>query len=397
MHGRINRIKRKRSRRKVIIRNRIIFILIAVALLIIVGVIYNESITENSNSEQSSRTKEDEIVIEEDVKEETPKEQVIEVTKEQIIISAAGDCTFGTDTKFSESDSFQAEFKKNGEDYSHFMKNVAPIFREDDYTLVNLETTFTSSTVKADKGTGTVYHFKGPKEYVNILSTSSIEGVTIDNNHIYDYGQQGLDDTINTLIESNIDYCGKENKIIREVKGIKIGILGYSSFGVSDELKTNIKNEIDELKSEGCNIVITYFHWGSELEYKPNKAQIEMARFAIDSGSDMVLGSHPHVMQTIEKYNGKLIAYSLGNFSFGGNSNPEDKRTFIIQGKFSLEDKVLKGMEFKVIPTIISSVNNKNDYVPTPATGESATEIIRKLNELSPTLEDKIGLEFFSF
>ena len=367
-------------------------------LLIIIGVTYNKFITQNKNSdsEQSTEIKEEEAV-EEEIKKEIPDEQVKEVTKEQIIISAAGDCTLGTDTNFSGVGSFQEELKKSGNDYSHFMKNVAPIFRGDDYTLVNLETTFTSSTVKADKGAGTVYHFKGPKEYVNILSTSSIEGVTIDNNHIYDYGQQGLEDTINSLNEGKIDYCGRGNKIIREVKGIKIGVLGYNSFWVSDELKTYVKNDILELKSKGCSIIITYFHWGSEMEYKPNDAQIAMARFAIDSGSDMVLGSHPHVIQTLEKYNGKLIAYSLGNFSFGGNSNPEDKRTVILQGKFNLEDRVIKGMEFRIIPTMISSVSYKNDYIPTPATGENATEIIKKINELSPTLEGKINSEFFLF
>lgn len=397
MRGRINRTKRNKSKHKLIINNTKIFIIITLVLLVIVGIIYNKSTTEMKSSEEQPQVLQDEVVIEEEVKEEIPIEKTKEVTKEQIIISAAGDCTLGTDTKFGTSGSFQDELKKNGDDYSHFMKNVAPIFKEDDYTLVNLETTFTSSVVKADKGAEPVYHFKGPKEYVNILSTSSIEGVTIDNNHIYDYGQRGLDDTINALIESKIDYCGRGNKIIREIKGIKIGILGYSGFWISDESKNNIKNDIEGLKTEGCNIIIAYFHWGSELEYKPNKTQMEIARFAIDSGSDMVLGSHPHVMQTIEKYNGKLIAYSLGNFSFGGNSNPQDKRTFIIQGKFSLEDKVVKKMEYKVIPTIISSTNDKNDCIPTPASGENATEIIKKLNELSPTLEGKIGLEFFSF
>lgn len=391
------RMKRKRARHKDILRNRIILVSIIFILLILGAIIYNKLtyVDKNNDSNQSSEVKKEDEVVKEEVKEDE-KEKVKEVVKQEITISAAGDCTLGTDTKFSTYGSFQDEVKKSGNDYSHFMKNVAPIFKEDDYTLVNLETTFTNSTVKANKGSGTVYHFKGPKEYVNILSSSSIESVTIDNNHIYDYGQQGLDDTINTLKESKIDYCGKGNKIIKEVKGIKIGILGYSNFGISNEMQANIKNDIATLKNEGCSLVITYFHWGSELAYEPNEAQRVMARFAIDNGSDMVLGSHPHVIQTIEKYNGKLIAYSLGNFSFGGNSNPQDYRTFILQGKIKLEDKAIKGIEFKVIPTIISSVDNRNDYVPTPATGEKASEIINKLNELSPTLEGKINLEFFS-
>jgi poly-gamma-glutamate synthesis protein (capsule biosynthesis protein) len=75
----------------------------------------------------------------------------------------------------------------------------------------------------------------------------------------------------------------------------------------------------------------------------------------------MVVGSHPHVIQTMENYKGKLIAYSFGNFCFGGNSNPWDKRTFILQGKFNLENGDIKKIEYKVIPTLISSVEDRND------------------------------------
>ena len=79
------------------------------------------------------------------------------------------------------------------------MQNVSSIFSQDDYTLVNLETTFTDSNVKAPKDGDVFYNFKGPKEYVNILTNGSIDGVTIANNHIYDYGKQGIQDTINVL------------------------------------------------------------------------------------------------------------------------------------------------------------------------------------------------------
>ena len=390
--------RRMEKKRKIKLRRRKqlrigIFIGIILSFIVIGGFIYNKLSGENNevvNDEIS-----DDIVDKTEVADEV-KDEVKEVMKQQIIISAAGDCTLGTDTKFGIYGSFQQELKKFNNDYSHFMKNVAPIFKEDDYSLVNLETTLTDATVKVDKGGGTVYHFKGPKEYINILSTSYIDGVTIDNNHIYDYGQKGLNDTINTLNEYKIDYCGRGNKVVREVKGIKMGILGYSSFRESEELKNNIKNDIEQLRETGCSIVITYFHWGNENEYEPNDVQRKIAKFAIDNGADMVLGSHPHVVQSLEKYNGKLIVYSLGNFSFGGNSNPTDKRTFIMQSKFNLEDKVVKSVEFKVIPTNISSVENRNDFVPTPATGNRVNEIIKKLNELSPTLNGSIKSEFFS-
>ena len=97
----------------------------------------------------------------------------------------------------------------------------------------------------------------------------------------------------------------------------------------------------------------------------------------------------------MENYKGKLIVYSMGNFCFGGNSNPPDKRTFILQLKADIKDNKLHTLEYKIIPATISSKNYKNDYIPTLATGENKTNILNKLNELSPTLDEKINDDFF--
>ena len=123
---------------------------------------------------------------------------------------------------------------------------------------------------------------------------------------------------------------------------------------------------------------------------------MNLARYSIDSGADMVLGSHSHVIGTLENYKGKLIAYSLGNFSFGGNFNPFDKRTFILQSKFDFENESVVKIQHKIIPTLISSVEYKNDYVPTPVEGNIKEEIISTVNELSPTMKGIITNDFFS-
>lgn len=323
-------------------------------------------------------------------------EEEKKIASTEIIISIAGDCTLGTDTSFGIAGSLPNEIKNYGNDYSKLMRNVEPIFKNDDYTIVNLETTFTEATSKRDKGEGVAYHFKGSKEYTNILKSSSIEGVTLSNNHIYDYCIGGFNDTIEALQESKLDYCGEGYKIIKEIKGIKLGILGYTGWDASNERKGKIKNDIASLKEEGVNIVIPYFHWGEENSYNPNEIQKELARFSIDNGADMVVGSHPHVVQAMENYKGKLIAYSFGNFCFGWNSNPLDKRTFILQGKFNLENGDINKIEYKVIPTLISSVENRNDYIPTPAKEKMKEDILKKLNELSPTMNFSIKDQFFS-
>jgi poly-gamma-glutamate synthesis protein (capsule biosynthesis protein) len=142
-----------------------------------------------------------------DIKED--KTMVNGPIEKEIIISFAGDFTLGTDTKLSYESSLPAAFVNNGGNYSYFLRNVSEIFSKDDYTLVNLETTLTDSNVKSNKEGAIFFNFKGPKEYVNILTSASIDGVTIANNHIYDYGNQGINDTINTLKEKKIDICGE--------------------------------------------------------------------------------------------------------------------------------------------------------------------------------------------
>lgn len=379
--GKNKRRKKKKEKRLRLILFSSIFVLISGSIFYIVsGDKKDESILVSGNEiEKEDKLKEEKVV-----------------KKEEIIITAAGDCTLGTDTNFNYSSSLNAEVANSGNDYGTLMKNVKEIFEKDDYTIVNLETTFTESNEKLNKGEGITFNFKGPKEFVNILKEGNIEGVTISNNHIYDYGQKGFTDTVNTLKEANVDFCGEGYKILKEIKGIKVAFLGYQGWMETEELKSKIKADIEEMRDKGALLVIPYFHWGIERANKPYDVQVNLAKFSIDNGADMVLGSHPHVMQSIENYKGKMIVYSLGNFSFGGNSNPVDKRTFMVQMKFKFEDDKNVGAEYRIIPASISSVKNRNDYRPTPSKGEEKKAILKELNNLSETLNGKISDNFFT-
>ncbi len=383
-----NKISRRKRRKKIIRRRRII---VSIGGVLLVSIIFfiSHKILNIEKEEKTLLVNNESKTVEQSIPENVNEE----IEKREILITSAGDCTLGTDTNFGYEGSFTYELDIYNNDYSHIMSNVKNIFENDDYTIVNLEATFTESNFKADKGSGVAYHFKGPKEYVNILTSSSIEGVTVSNNHIYDYGEQGFKDTINTLTENNIDYCGEGYKILKEIKGIKIGFLGYQGWIDSNELRDTIREDIQELRENGAKIVIPYFHWGEEKAFEPNETQMNLARYSIDSGADMVLGSHSHVIGALENYKGKLIAYSLGNFSFGGNFNPSDKRTFILQSKFDFENDEIVKIQ---IPALISSVEYKNDYVPTVASDEIKEEIISTLNELSPTIKGAITNDFFT-
>lgn len=310
----------------------------------------------------------------------------------EVTISAVGDCTIGHDDKFAFQNSLPYQLKIHNGDYSYFFKNVVQIFKNDDLTTVNLETTFTNSKQKADKQ----FTFKAPPEYVKVLSSGSIEAVNLSNNHIYDYLTKGFEDTKNTLKSENINYFGEGNKWTTEIKGVKLGFLGYKGFWYDDAFLKKLKNDISELKSQGYIVTIN-FHWGEENAYSPNKVQKDLAHFSIDNGADLIIGHHPHVIQGVENYSGKMIFYSLGNFCFGGNTSPRDKDSFILQTKFKTENGKLISYGIKVIPTRISSVTYINNYCPTPMEGDEKTRLLSKLNKLSPNAGFKITNEFTYF
>ena len=299
-----------------------------------------------------------------------------------ITISVVGDCTLGTDENFNYARSLNAYYEKNGPAY--FLKNVKSIFEADDLTIANLEGTFTDLKTRADK----TYAFKGPAEFVKILTNSSVEAVTLANNHSRDYGMQSLTDTRNTLDSAGVIHFGYDVTKVVEVKGIKVGLVGIYELIDHTGRAQQVKDNIAKVKSEGADIVIVIFHWGIERDAAPNSHQTMLGRLAIDEGADLVCGHHPHVLQGIETYKGKNIVYSLGNFCFGGNSNPSDKDTMIFQQTFTVtKDGVKDDNVTNVIPCSLSSERNRNNYQPTPATGSEAERIMKKIKDRSELIK----------
>ena len=129
--------------------------------------------------------------------------------------------------------------------------------------------------------------------------------------------------------------------------------------------------------------------------WQNTSTQIQLGHIAVDEGADLVIGSHPHVIQGYEKYNGRHIVYSLGNFCFGGNPNPSDKDCMIFQQTFTVTgNDVATDDNINVIPCSISSVSNSNNYQPTPATGDEKTHIeakIKKSSDSIATLSNKVS------
>lgn len=291
-----------------------------------------------------------------------------------ITISAAGDCTLGVDSRYN--NSFNNYYNQHNSAY--FLKKVKPIFSKDDVTIVNFEGTLTTANTRANKK----FTFKGPAAYTKILKKGSVEVVTLANNHSLDYGTIGYQDTKKALKKGKIKYCHNATIAYQTVKKTKIAFLGFSA--LSGVTQAQIKAGIKEAKKKNAKIIIVSFHWGIERDYYPNAVQKSLGHYAIDCGASLVLGHHPHVLQGIEKYKGRYIVYSLGNFCFGGNMNPSDKDTMIYQQTFYVKNgKLLKKNDARVIPCSLSSVSYTNDYQPMKLTGASKRRVIGKINTMS--------------
>ncbi len=300
-----------------------------------------------------------------------------------ITVSAAGDCTLGTDEFFDWSDSLPAKYEEVG-DPAYFFRNVQPIFAQDDLTIVNFEGTLTESEEREDKQ----FAFKAAPAYAEILTAGSVEAANMANNHSKDYGEQSYTDTIKALEDRGITTFGYDRLAVMDLKGVKVGLLGTyvlrEGLGIKDSMIANLES----LKEQGAQIIIASFHWGSEKAYEPDSTQIELAHAAIDNGADLVLGHHPHVLEGIEEYQGKNIVYSLGNFCFGGNAYPSDMNTMIFQQTFTIKDGELQQDNVKnIIPCRISSEDGYNNYQPTPAEGEQKDDILQKIEEYSSWIQ----------
>lgn len=321
-----------------------------------------------------------------------------------ITLSWAGDNILGTDPQFGGL-TLPAAWKQSGNDPNYFFQNVKKYFDNDDLTIANFEVALTDDTSnpRTKPGTGNFY-FNGDPALAATLPAGGIDVVTIANNHTWDYGRRGFEETTAALDGVGVKYVGYGNPgydgsdydytLVQDVKGIKVGLASYQTWQDTPQIRKKIRADMAGLRQRGADVVIPYFHWGIEAVHEPYEVQQDLARVAIDAGADAVIGTHPHVLQSMDVYKGKLIAYSLGNFAFGGNTNPTDKRTGILQTRLQVADGKVTSVDYRVIPTRISRTEDYNDYVPTPYTGAQRTAVLDWLNGLSPSLQGTINDKF---
>lgn len=387
------------SYRQKIVYMQITLITVAIFLGLLVGAAALTKVMNNrqaQNSEKTASQEQQEETTEPkkddsstDNTDDTSKDSQEETTTPEptaesvsITVSMVGDCTLGTDVNFDQSTSFDAFYQMKN-DPGYFFQNVKDIFTADDLTVANMEGTLTTSNDRQQK----TFAFKGDPSYTEILTRGSVEATNLANNHSHDYGDQSYEDTIQYLEAAGITTFGYDRTAVMDVKGIKVGLIGIYELKDGLGRQQQVIDTIQKVKDQGAQVIIVSFHWGTEKSNIPDDIQKTLAHLAIDQGADLVVGHHPHVLQGIEKYQGKNIVYSLGNFCFGGNKNPSDKDTMIFQQTFTVENgELVEDDVTNIIPCSLSSESGYNNYQPMVLEGSEKERVLQKIEEFSVAL-----------
>ncbi len=309
--------------------------------------------------------------------------------------------------------------------FDNNFKYVKPYIESADMALANLETTLAG---EEQRYTGYPL-FNSPSSIVDAMKNCGFDVISTINNHTIDRGGAGVFSTVEEIEKRKLKAIGtrenldKDPYIIEEVKGIKVGVISYSyetprkgnnktlnaieiPSEVVDLLNTfsyehikadlsKIKVQIHEMRDKGAEAIIFIIHWGNEYERAPNEHQKSIASILCDYGVDVIIGSHPHVIQPIEfitsESTGKrcLVAYSLGNFISNqqyertNNRYTEDGVILSIQIKKNNQSKAITVSEVAYIPTWVHrySVEDRFVYEVIPLTDALASKEQYNLNE----------------
>ena len=172
--------------------------------------------------------------------------------------------------------------------------------------------------------------FAGHPDFIKMLNEARINVVSLANNHILEWGTEGLRSTESALNEHGMDYIGAIDgngvaKVVTiEKNGLKLAFLSYNDIDnakydkgvVCEYNKEQVIKDIQRVKTRNVDAIFLILHWGDEYIHRPSREQIEAAHAFVEAGTKFVICSHPHVVQPVEEYHGGLICYSLGNFIF---------------------------------------------------------------------------------
>jgi len=279
--------------------------------------------------------------------------------------------------------------KEKGVDYP--FDSTRALLRGADIAIANLEAPLTAD---GEPFEGKKYTFKVPPEFVSGIAAAGFDVVNMANNHSVDFGCTGVANTIKALESAGIQHCGAGENRERacapsfiDVNGFRVAFVGFSMtfpdefWATADTCGTCYPTDallydvISECEQQ-ADLTVVSFHWGAEKFTAPKEYQINFGHKAIDYGADLVLGHHPHVLQGLELYKGKLIAYSLGNYVFASYSNVA-RTSVILKAKIDAGGLVLARL------TPINVHNAVVEFQPTVLRGRAQSAVLDSLRNMS--------------
>jgi len=274
-------------------------------------------------------------------------------------------------------------------DFSHMFEFVKPILEKSDLTVGNLETVFAGSEQKFSG----YPLFNSPDEFALAIQKAGFDVLVTSNNHSLDREFYGLERTIKILDSLGIKHCGtyitqedSEQILILEIKSLKLALLSYTygtngipkpkgkEFCVSTIDTSKIKSDIQKAKQQNPDKIIVYLHWGNEYQRNPNQSQKKLAEFLFHNGVDIILGSHPHVIQpsdikiindTTGKEKKVFVIYSMGNFISNQRKKFTDSGVIVhlsLIKNLSINETLIDTIYFT--PTYVSKLNGRFRIIP---------------------------------
>ena len=290
---------------------------------------------------------------------------------ETLTLSLVGDCTVGDQYIYRGYKSgFTYKISQAGLDYPFSL--AAELFAADDLTIANCEGCFTERA-----STGKFMSLSAPPSFAQVFRLGNVDVVNTANNHMRDFGDRGRADTLEALEAAGVAAFGDDEVYIADIQGARVGIVGYT-YPINEGKLKRYAKKIEELRAAGCTFIIASAHWGKEESYNINLEQRQGGPALIDLGADLVYGHGSHTLQPIQVYKGKLILYSLSNFTFGANAAPEDDDTAVIQLTYQVDEA--GGCTLASLRAIPYKMHQDRDFRPYPIQDQAGKEQVwRKL------------------
>ena len=275
------------------------------------------------------------------------------------------------------------QIRLRGNDFAYPLSGTADILRRADLTVVNLEAPLIEDCPPHEEG----FVFCGQPGFAAALAGAGVDIATLENNHIGNYGPEGIDATKGLLTSEGIAWADAFTPAVLEVRGLRFAFVAFNGIGGSFDREL-IGRQIAAAR-EQADVVIAAFHWGAEYVTIPQAAPgiandnpVEIAHLAVDAGADLVVGNHPHWVQGLEVYKDKLIAYAHGNFIVDQMWSRET--TIGVIGRYTFYDTKLVDAEF--LPVII-----EDSARPRPLEGAEAQAVLEGMRQASISLRDLLA------